>query len=93
MTLTARTVNDRDGEAGTAYDVFVSYSHATDLLLAPTLQRLIRRVGRPWYSRATLRVFRDTTNLPMSESLWGSIRDALARSQTFVLLASPGAAG
>lgn len=92
MTLTARPAAECDSASEVVYDVFVSYSHAADLLLAPTLQRLVRRVGRPWYSRATLRVFRDTTNLPMSESLWGSIREALDRSATFVLLASPGAA-
>jgi WD40 repeat protein len=38
-------------------------------------------------------VFRDQTNLPMSESLWSSIEAALARSEYFVLMASPGAAG
>lgn len=74
------------------YDAFMSYSHTADELIAPVLQRLIRRVGRPWYRRSTLRVFRDQTNLPMSESLWSSIEAALARSEYFVLMASPGAA-
>ncbi|MGH3916791.1 MAG: TIR domain-containing protein [Pseudonocardiaceae bacterium] len=75
-----------------SYDAFMSYSHTADALLAPELQRLIRRVGRPWFRRSTLRVFRDQTNLPMSESLWSSIEAALAQSEYFVLMASPGAA-
>lgn len=73
------------------YDAFISYSHSADSLLAPELQRLIRRVGRPWYSRSKLAIFRDQTNLAMSESLWGSIEAALRKSKTFVLLASPAA--
>ena len=92
MTVAARSANRRRRNVADGFDVFVSYSHAADVLLAPVLQRLIRRVGRPWYSRATLRAFRDTTNLPMSESLWGSIQGALNQSRSFVLLASPGAA-
>jgi len=74
------------------YDAFMCYSHSADSLVAPELQRLIRRVGRPWYARSTLRIFRDQTNLEMSESLWGSIAAALGASASFVLMASPAAA-
>jgi TIR domain len=74
------------------YDAFISYSHSADAQLVPELQRLIRRVGEPWYSRGTLRIFRDQTNLQLSESLWGSIEDALEASKSFVLMASPAAA-
>src|SRR5690348_2328075 len=74
------------------YDAFIPYSHSADSLLAPELQRLIRRVGRPWYSQSQLKIFRDQTNLGMSESLWGSIETALRNSKTFVLIASRTAA-
>ncbi|MGH3899722.1 MAG: toll/interleukin-1 receptor domain-containing protein [Pseudonocardiaceae bacterium] len=70
----------------------MSYSHSADELLAPVLQRLIRRVGQQWYRRSKLRVFRDQSNLPMSASLWGSIEAALERSTYFVLMASSTAA-
>jgi len=71
------------------FDAFISYNREADTVVATMLQRLIRRVGRPWYKPGSLRLFRDRTNLPMSPSLWGSIEDALARSHSFVLLASP----
>jgi WD40 repeat protein len=74
------------------YDLFMSYSHGTDSQLAPVLQRLVRRVGRPWFRRATLRVFRDDTGLTMNEDLWASIRSALDAARYFVLMASPQAA-
>jgi WD40 repeat protein len=77
---------------GSGYDVFMSYSHSADALAAPVLQRLVRRVGRAWYRPSSLRIFRDRTSLPMSESLWGSIEAAMSRSSSFVLMASPGAA-
>jgi WD40 repeat protein len=74
------------------YDAFISYSHSADAQLAPELQRLIRRVGKPWYKRSTLRIFRDQTNLQLSESAWDSIEDAMEASESFVLMASPEAA-
>ncbi|QFZ19579.1 TIR domain-containing protein [Saccharothrix syringae] len=74
------------------YDAFISYNHGADDGTAARLQRLIRRVGRPWYERSVLRIYRDETNSLMSESLWGSIEQELRRSRHFILLASPGAA-
>ncbi|MFE2753895.1 TIR domain-containing protein [Actinosynnema sp. NPDC059335] len=74
------------------YDAFISYSHQADDGTAARLQRLVRRVGRPWYQRSGLRIFRDQTNLVMSESLWESIARELRRSHHFVLIASPQAA-
>lgn len=74
---------------GWTYDAFISYSHSADKNLAPELQRLIRRVGQPWYKNATLRIFRDQTDLSASPSLWGSIETALTTAHHFVLMASP----
>jgi hypothetical protein len=74
------------------YDAFISYSHAVDQLMARSLQLVLQRLGRPWYRRYALRVFRDDTALAASPDLWGSIERALLMSRTFVLLASPEAA-
>lgn len=74
------------------YDAFVSYSHAADGQLAPALQAGLQSLGKPWYRRRVLRVFRDKTSLSASPELWPSIERALATSRYFVLLASPEAA-
>jgi len=76
----------------TNYDAFVSYSHAADGQLAPALQAGLQGLGKPWYRRRVLRVFRDKTSLSASPELWPSIERALAASRYFILLASPEAA-
>jgi WD40 repeat protein len=76
----------------TDYAAFVSYSHAADGQLAPALQVGLQSLGKPWYRRRVLRVFRDKTSLSASPELWPSIERALATSRYFVLLASPEAA-
>ena len=45
------------------YDAFISYSHAKDKPIAAALQSVIQRLGKPWYRRRGLRVFRDDTSL------------------------------
>lgn len=77
---------------GVDYDAFISYSHAADGQLAPALQAGLQSLGKPWYRRRALRVFRDKTSLSASPELWPSIEHALATSRYFVLLASPEAA-
>src|SRR5215471_7726686 len=74
------------------YDAFVSYSHGRDKPIADALQSVIQRLGKPWYRRRALRVFRDDTSLDASPSLWPSIEEALSRSRFLILLASPAAA-
>jgi hypothetical protein len=74
------------------YDAFVSYSHAKDKKVAAALQAVIQRLGKPWYRRRALRLFRDDTSLSATPGLWPSIEQALANSRYFVLLASPEAA-
>ena len=49
--------------SGSAYDAFISYSHAADGRLAPAVQTGLQRLARPWYRRWALRVFRDDTGL------------------------------
>jgi WD40 repeat protein len=52
----------------------------------------LQSLGKPWYRRRVLRVFRDKTSLSASPELWTSIERALAASRYFILLASPEAA-
>jgi WD40 repeat protein len=74
------------------YDAFVSYSHTADGRLAPSLQRAMQRMARPWYRLRSLRVFLDNAALTANPGLWSSIQQALDDSEWFVLLASPNAA-
>ena len=74
------------------YDAFISYSHAKDRPLAIALQRVIQTLGKPWFRRRSLRVFRDEGSLSANPALWPSIEEALANSGHFILLACPEAA-
>src|SRR5947207_13985377 len=74
------------------YDAFISYSHAKDKPIAAALQSAVQKLGKPWYKRRALRVFRDDTSLSATPQLWPSIERALAQSRYFILLSSPDAA-
>ena len=74
------------------YDAFISYSHAKDKPVAATLQAAIQKLGKPWYQRRALRLFRDDTSLSATPHLWPTIEQALGQSRFFLLLASPEAA-
>src|SRR5437764_301817 len=74
------------------YDAFVSYSHVKDKPIAAALQSVIQTLGKPWYRRRALRVFRDDTGLSATPSLWPTLEQALAQSGYLILLASPEAA-
>jgi WD40 repeat protein len=77
------------------YEAFISYSHASDSALAAELQRILNRIARPtykWWQWWPPRVFRDQTNLAAASDLGAEIEDALAGSDSFVLLASTEAA-
>jgi probable HAF family extracellular repeat protein len=56
------------------------------------LQSVIQTLGKPWYRRRALRVFRDDTGLAATPSLWDTIEQALGQSRYLILLASPEAA-
>src|SRR5215813_7824237 len=75
-----------------SYDAFISYSHAKDRVLSVALQSTVQRLGKPWYSRRALRLFRDDSSLSATPSLWPNIEQALRNSRYLVLLASPEAA-
>jgi tetratricopeptide (TPR) repeat protein len=74
------------------YDAFISYSHAKDKPIATALQSVVQRLGKPWYRRRTLRIFRDDTSLSATPHLWPSIERALGQSRFLIVLASPEAA-
>jgi hypothetical protein len=82
-----------DLAAMVAYDAFVSYSHAHDKPLAAALQSAMQRLGKAWYRRRALRLFRDDTSLSATPELWRSIEQALGQSRFLILIASPEAAG
>jgi tetratricopeptide (TPR) repeat protein len=74
------------------YDAFISYSHAKDKPIAALLQRVVQALGKPWYRRRALRLFRDDTSLSATPHLWPTIELALGQSRFLILLASPEAA-
>jgi tetratricopeptide (TPR) repeat protein len=74
------------------YDAFISYSHSRDEAVATSLQYSIQRLGKAWYQRRALRIFRDETSLSATSHLWPSIERALDQSRFFLLLTSPEAA-
>jgi predicted oxidoreductase (fatty acid repression mutant protein) len=78
--------------AAVAYDAFISYSHAKDKPIATALQSVVQKLGKAWYRRRALRLFRDDASLTATPHLWPSIEQALSRSRFLILLASPEAA-
>lgn len=74
------------------YQAFISYSHAADSQLAPAVQAALERFGKPWYSRSSIQVFRDQTDLALTPDLPREIQKALENSECFILLAGPDAA-
>src|ERR1700731_1337719 len=74
------------------YDAFESYSHAKDKPIAAALQSAVQKLGKPWYRRRALRVFRDDTSLSATPHLWPTIEQALGQSKFLILLAFPEAA-
>src|SRR3981189_1540482 len=74
------------------YDAFISYSHTKDKSIASALQSAVQKLGKPWYRRRALRIFRDNTSLAAAPQLLPTIERALGESRYFILLASPEAA-
>ena len=74
------------------YDAFISYSHAADGKLAPSLQNALHRIAKPIFQFRALNIFRDETSLSATPHLWSKIEEALDKSSYLILLASPAAA-
>ncbi|MFD7283919.1 toll/interleukin-1 receptor domain-containing protein [Streptomyces sp. NPDC059862] len=73
------------------YDAFVTYAHA-DTSIADAVARGLQVFGRAWYQTRVLRVFRDTTSLAASSSLWSALEQALLSSRYLIVLLSPAGA-
>ena len=71
------------------YDAFISYKHGSDKPVAAGLQTVLQTLGRAWWQRRTMRIFRDDTTLVPTHELWGAIERALHQSRNFILIASP----
>ena len=74
------------------YNAFISYSHAADQKLAPSIQQALERIAKPWYKIRNLNIFRDESTLSATPHLWENIQTSLEKSEYFILLASPLAA-
>ena len=92
LTVAEEPPQRAEAKAAPSYDAFISYSHANDKPLAAALQAAMQRLGKPWYRRRALRLFRDDTSLTATPHLWPSIEKALGQSQFLILMASPEAA-
>lgn len=75
-----------------SYDVFISYSHARDGVIATSLERALKGLARPWHKRTALRVFRDQTSLGAAADLTKAIYNALGQANWFLCIASQEAA-
>ncbi|MEO8596290.1 MAG: TIR domain-containing protein [Candidatus Solibacter sp.] len=74
------------------YKGFISYSHAADGKLAPALQRAVQRIGKRWFRRPVIKLFRDQASLSASPQLWPEIVRNLTACEYFIYLASSEAA-
>ena len=74
------------------YDVFISYSHRARRPLARAVQIWLNRLGKPWWRRRTLRVFRDESDLAADASGIRRILSVLDSCEWLILIATPEAA-
>jgi WD40 repeat protein len=90
-------MGDREQQAKIArrfykYQAFISYSHKLDGGFAAALQKSIEQLGKPWYRRRAVEIFRDQTDLAANPDLWPRIVAALDQSKYLLLLGSTAAA-
>lgn len=74
------------------YDVFISYSHSADEVLATHLQNDLAQFSKDYYKQDAIKIFRDRTNISAGGYLSEAIEEALINSRFLILLASPEAA-
>ena len=74
------------------YDAFISYNHRLDTSLAKRLQRQLQNLGKAWWQRRAVRIFRDEASQGATPELWPPIERALGRSRFLIVCASPEAA-
>lgn len=76
----------------TGYDAYLAYAHMPDGDIANLVARGLEVFAKAWYRRRALRVFRDTTSLSASPSLWSALEQALLSSRYLIVLLSPAGA-
>jgi hypothetical protein len=74
------------------YDAFISYNPKLDKPFVQRLQRQLQNLGKAWWQRRAVRVFRDESSLSAMPGLWPAIERALERSRFLIVCASPEAA-
>jgi len=74
------------------YDAFISYNQKMDKPFVRRLQTALQSLGKAWWQRRAIRIFRDETSLSATPKLWPSIEAALKNSRYLVVCASPEAA-
>src|SRR5208282_972127 len=52
------------------YDAFISYNHKLDKPLVKRLQRQLQSLGKAWWQRRAVRIFRDEANQGATPELW-----------------------
>jgi len=73
-------------------DAFISYNQKLDRPFVRRLQRQLQNLGKAWWQRRAVRVFRDESSLSATPELWPAIERALAASRHLIVCASPEAA-
>lgn len=86
------TRSAHQGEEVEGYSAFLSYRRRVDTDLAIALQRGLHRIGKAWFERRALRVFRDDSDLAANPDLWAAIEPALHEAEFLILLACPDSA-
>ena len=74
------------------YDAFISYNQKLDKPFVMRLQRQLQNLGKAWWQRRAVRIFRDESSLSATPELWPSIQRTLERSRFLIVCASPEAA-
>ena len=74
------------------YDAFISYNQKLDKPFVRRLQKQLQNLGKAWWQRRAVRIFRDETSLSATPEMWPAIERALAKSRYLVVCASPEAA-
>src|SRR5215469_8943312 len=74
------------------YDAFISYNQKLDKPFVMRLQRQLQDLGKAWWQRRAVRIFRDESSLSATPELWPSIERALEGSRFLIVCASPEAA-
>src|SRR5208282_224028 len=69
-----------------------SYNQKLDRPFVRRLQRQLQNLGKAWWQRRAVRVFRDESSLSATPGLWPAIVRALERSRFLIVCASPEAA-